>query len=193
MLGNCAVERVRRLHSASPEPEQSSAGRGLISGQRGAQRLPSGDLFCSLARGGAAGNTQTGCESSAKIEQPSTRAFRGRCKERVPGCQVARRCDHSKIPRLDLGFKVPFVSVQSKCYEAGHQQRCAGHDEAHCHSGSSCMMQGSMRRAFLRRATGRFQGYSKKCGPSVRRQTARGRKKLQYSSLLSEALKMRRL
>lgn len=25
--------------------------------------------------------------------------------------------------------------MQSECYEAGYQQRCAGHDEAHCHSG----------------------------------------------------------
>lgn len=125
---------------------------------------PSGGLlFCSSA-GAAQHVTLKRDGEFRKIEQPSTRAFRGRCKERVPGCQVARRCDRSKIPRLDLGFKVPFVSMQSKCYEAGHQQRCAGHDEAHCHSGSSCMMQGSMRRAFLRRPTRKFQGYRRNAG-----------------------------
>lgn len=87
-----------------------------------------------------------------RFEQPGTRIFSGKVRRAVPGCQVARRCDRSKIPCLDLGSKVSFVSMQSKCYEAGHQQRCAGHDEAHCHSASSCMMQGSIRRVFF--ATG---------------------------------------
>jgi hypothetical protein len=38
--------------------------------------------------------------------------------------------------------------MQRKYYEADQQQRCAGHDKAHCHFGSSWMKRASARRAF---------------------------------------------
>lgn len=98
----------------------------------------------------------------------------------MPGCQAARRCDRPNRPRLNLGPEVPLVSMQGKCYEAGHQQRCAGHNEAYCHSGMSPTMRVSARRPI--RAAGNTEISTllrESCGPSVRRQTARGRKKLQ--------------
>ena len=98
----------------------------------------------------------------------------------MPGCQAARRCDRPKRPRLDFGPEVPLISIQGKCYEAGHQQRYAGHDEAHCHSGMSWMMRVSRAPRFPRDdGCTNIQAVWKSCGPSVRRRTARGRKKLQ--------------
>jgi hypothetical protein len=90
----------------------------------------------------------------------------------MPGCQAARRCDRPKRPRLDFGPEVPLISMQGKCYEAGHQQRYAGHDKAHCHSGMSWMMRVSARRAF--RATMAAQIF-KLSGKAAGRPSAVGR------------------
>jgi hypothetical protein len=75
-----------------------------------------------------------------------------------------------EMPRLNLGPEVPFVSMHSKSYEAGDQQRCAGHNKAHCHSGGSWMMRVSIRRAFARRATQNFKTVQRKMQAVVCRQ-----------------------
>lgn len=69
--------------------------------------------------------------------------------------------------------------MQSECYETGYQQRCAGHDEAHCHSGMFLddASFGAPRISARRMATQIFKLPRERAGRPFRHRAARRRKK----------------
>jgi hypothetical protein len=98
-----------------------------------------------------------------------------------------------KRSALDLGSEVLLISMKRKCDEAGGQQRCAGHDEAHGHSD----MSQTMRFTATRRRDAGYAEIFKLVRKTAGRPSAVGRpavaKNFSSRSLLSEALKVRRL